>query len=160
MGNKGSQWVPGGASPPADDGSLWSSALVLLLVVGFFSGAYLWVSSDTTREVHSAKSAPQAVATKQQAVGRSTSKEVEWIIVAKRAVRDRLRDADSAKFSGDHVSYFQGVPIACGYVNARNGFGGYSGNVRYIYGGAKIGALLESDMAAGEMNTAWAKLCR
>lgn len=153
MGSKGSQWVPNGAAAPTDGGSWLSSAIVFALVVAFFAGAFVWASSDT-------KKAPQTIAARQQGVERSVAKETEWIIVAERAVRARLRDADSARFTGSRVSYFQGIPIACGRVNARNGFGGYSGDVRYIYGGEKIGALLESDMAPGEMDAAWSKLCR
>lgn len=42
-----------------------------------------------------------------------------------RAVRQSLRDPDSARFQGVQVFYRTGA--ACGYVNARNALGGYVG---------------------------------
>ncbi|WP_250500569.1 hypothetical protein [Caballeronia sp. GAWG1-5s-s] len=53
-------------------------------------------------------------------------------------VRKSLKDPDSAKFSSEFIVrskpdekgiVFVGV---CGLVNARNGFGGYAGNARFV----------------------------
>jgi len=42
-----------------------------------------------------------------------------------------LKDPDSAQFKGVYVSYLRNgkeeVPVVCGQVNSKNGFGGYSG---------------------------------
>jgi len=89
----------------------------------------------------------------------SEEKEIAWMQAAESAVRERLTDPSSARFSGAQVHYFQGVPVACGYVNAKNSFGGYAGTSRYIYGGG-VGTFIETDMAPGEMSKAWAQVCR
>jgi hypothetical protein len=44
----------------------------------------------------------------------------------------------------------------CGYVNARNGFGGMTGPQRFISGGATV---LESEMGPGEMDISWSQFC-
>jgi len=50
------------------------------------------------------------------------------IIAGEMQVRALLRDADSAKFN---IVAVKGYAV-CGLVNARNGFGGYTGPVRFI----------------------------
>lgn len=50
---------------------------------------------------------------------------------AERAIRSVLRDSDSAKFSGWKI--YPEANVACGKVNARNGFGGYSGTQDFAY---------------------------
>lgn len=79
-----------------------------------------------------------------------------YITLAQDAVRQRLRDPDSAEFSEIHVSRRAGVVAVCGYVNSRNGFGGMGGRQRFISGGATG---LEEDFAEGEMDASWARLC-
>jgi hypothetical protein len=46
---------------------------------------------------------------------------------AEAAVRDSLKDPDSAKFSGE-ASDAGPPPIVCGRVNAKNSYGGYEGD--------------------------------
>lgn len=43
-------------------------------------------------------------------------------------VRNRLRDPSSAQFIGSRLVNKRGKEGVCGYVNAKNGFGGMSGN--------------------------------
>jgi hypothetical protein len=57
--------------------------------------------------------------------------------VAKMVVLKQLRDPDSAKFGninvyGDRKLKGQNVGVACGSVNSKNGFGGYSGAQKFI----------------------------
>jgi hypothetical protein len=58
----------------------------------------------------------------------------DYFLRAKQAVTRTLRDPDSAKFGpifeGNGSS---GRKIICGFVNARNGYGGYTGMERFIY---------------------------
>lgn len=77
--------------------------------------------------------------------------------IAKDAVRARLRDPDSARF--DNVKTFAkaGKVVVCGRVNSRNGYGGMSGQQRFISGGDL--AFLEDEMAAGEMDQVWSAAC-
>ncbi|MFV8905739.1 hypothetical protein ABQ333_10895 [Serratia fonticola] len=63
-----------------------------------------------------------------------------------------LKDPSSARFTGGK-SYSSGA--ICGLVNAKNSFGGYSGNSRYIYYAKNV--LLEE--TEGDFQKYWAKLC-
>lgn len=76
--------------------------------------------------------------------------------VAKEQVKARLRDPESAEFTGVRVVRRGGVTAICGYVNSKNGLGGMTGPQRFIAGGA-VG--LEEDFAPGEMDQAWNRLC-
>jgi hypothetical protein len=71
-------------------------------------------------------------------------------------VKSRLKDPGSAQFSDFYLSRKAGTPVMCGKVNSKNGFGGMTGPQRFIGGGV---AALEEDMAPGEMDVAWAKMC-
>lgn len=90
------------------------------------------------------------------------------------AVKDRLRDPASAEFSDTFVvraapgidmpEYF----AACGWVNARNGFGGMAGRARFVVthiGKAEpIGVQFEPDGREPGMREAfaaqWERACR
>lgn len=48
---------------------------------------------------------------------------------AKVSVRSRLKDPASAVFSELRIL---GNERVCGYVNAKNSFGGYTGNTRFV----------------------------
>ena len=82
-----------------------------------------------------------------------------WIVTSQDAIRARLKDPDSAEFR--NVRFYSGgsTPVACGEVNAKNGFGGKSGYERFIAAGSNL-AILASDMkSSSEMNEVWAKMC-
>lgn len=82
-----------------------------------------------------------------------------WIIKSQEAIQRRLKDPDSAEFR--NVEFYSGgsVPVACGEVNAKNGFGGYTGFERFIASGTKL-AILASDMQSPtEMQNIWVKMC-
>jgi hypothetical protein len=82
--------------------------------------------------------------------------DVQLKVYAMGEVQKLLRDPDSAEFNDAYVSRKAGVPAICGTVNSKNGFGGMTGAQRYISGGATV---VEEQMAPGEMDAAWAKLC-
>lgn len=77
---------------------------------------------------------------------------------AEHAVLKRLKDPGSASFRGMFVSWASGVPIVCGYVNAKNSYGGYTGFKRFVAKGNEL-AFLESDMDDAEMTKTWMKFC-
>jgi hypothetical protein len=70
--------------------------------------------------------------------------EAPLIARAEEAVLQSLRDPDSAQFGRIAVRYCNGLdcnddpthgrPMVCGGVNAKNGFGGYTGFQTFIYG--------------------------
>jgi|LGVE01.1.fsa_nt_gb hypothetical protein len=74
---------------------------------------------------------------------------------AKNSLRDRLKDAESAKFK--ELDMFNGR-IICGKVNAKNSYGGYSGYQMFI-GNGTIG-FLESDMKYSEWVKVWNQTCK
>ena len=64
---------------------------------------------------------------------------------AKQAVKAQLRDPASAQFGDIHVVEKNGIRAACGTVNARNGFGGYTGHTQFVaVGGGQIAMLRTS----------------
>lgn len=62
---------------------------------------------------------------------------------AKEAVRQQLRDPESARFSGVYVHRGPSGAAVCGRVNAKNGFGGYTGDSDFFVIGSA--AVLETD---------------
>ncbi len=83
-----------------------------------------------------------------------------WIEKTKDGVRRQLKDPSSAKFGNVAFHAYRGnTPVVCGEVNSRNGFGGYTGNQRFIASGEKL-VFLQSAMAAAEFSKAWNELCR
>lgn len=84
-----------------------------------------------------------------------------WIIKSQDAIRGRLRDPDSAEFR--ETRFYSGgrVPVVCGEVNSRNGFGGYTGYQRFIASGDDQSiAFVASDVEAGDtLDAAWEELC-
>lgn len=83
--------------------------------------------------------------------------EREAVASAEAAVRARLRDPASAVFDGGFAA---GPTGACGWVNARNGFGGYAGRERYVVAAAGRTAVLEGDLPdARSFSALWHRAC-
>lgn len=63
----------------------------------------------------------------------------ETIVAAERAVRGELKDPDAAQFRDVRANYTEefGV-VACGRVNAKNEFDGYTGFRRFVSGGRSV----------------------
>lgn len=87
-----------------------------------------------------------------------TSRDGIWIIQNQDLISRKLRDPDSAKFRDSFVSRKSGAPVVCGYINGKNAYGAYPGFVRFVGAGPSI-QVIESDMAAGEMETLWGQAC-
>jgi hypothetical protein len=64
-------------------------------------------------------------------LGALAPEDIRAVAAAQATVSAELRDPGSAHFSG--LGYHKGV--VCGRVNAKNGFGGYSGDRRFIVTG-------------------------
>jgi hypothetical protein len=80
------------------------------------------------------------------AVSNNIPSEGVLISRAQRGVRGMLRDPDSARFRNVRLS--QKIadipdPVVCGEVNAKNGFGGYTGYGRFFSVGTKGFSVLE-----------------
>lgn len=81
-----------------------------------------------------------------------------WMQKAQESVREQLKDAGSAEFRNVAIRDYKGAPFVCGEVNAKNGFGGYSGYQQFIFAGS-MGTLLSEHMKPGEMTKAWSEFC-
>ena len=70
----------------------------------------------------------------------------------------RLKDAESAKFSDVLVVRSSGKPVVCGYVNSKNGFGGYTGKRAFVApdGGTPIS---EEDLDQKNFAILWNASC-
>lgn len=86
-------------------------------------------------------------------------KKVGWVLSGKQSIKQRLKDPDSAEFRG---MFFADVsaPVACGEVNSKNSFGGYTGYKRFVTGNSPDLTFVETDMDAGEFDKLWKELCR
>lgn len=83
-----------------------------------------------------------------------------WISATQRAVKSQMRDSGSVKFRNTTFHAYQGrVPVVCGEVNAKNGFGGHSGFQRFIASGETFGPFLEEMMSPGEFAKSWNQFC-
>jgi hypothetical protein len=86
-----------------------------------------------------------------------TGKQVAWVSTGEEAIRNQLKDPESATFRGVHFYSGGGIPVACGEVNAKNGFGGYTGFERFVAAGDTL-AVTESQVEGG-LGPVWKKYC-
>ncbi|WP_315809468.1 hypothetical protein [Pseudomonas sp. C9-3] len=99
--------------------------------------------------------AADAAAEKQRAAEAKVRQEVFLTqAIAKEAVLAKLKDPDSAKF-GQIISKASG--IVCGYVNAKNAFGGYTGDKAFMYSPQKQIAVIQGE--AKDFEGVWNKQC-
>ncbi|KKN97492.1 hypothetical protein LCGC14_0156110 [marine sediment metagenome] len=77
------------------------------------------------------------------------------IIAAQKAVRAEVKDPDSVQFKDVFSNYTEAYDVvACGYVNAKNSFGAYTGYKAFVSSGKSV--ILEG---RDEIKTAWASAC-
>lgn len=123
---------------PESNGTVWI-ALVVIVAGIFFGGVYVLSHNGPSG----------------YPVGSDTSYQAS----AEQLVRQRLRDPDSAEFTAVRViDNREGTgKVACGMVNAKNGFGGMTGAKRFIAGGV---VAIEDDIGTAGMDQLWARFCR
>lgn len=76
-------------------------------------------------------------------------KEAFTILNSQEAVKTKLKDAQSAEFKN-----MKGM---CGEVNAKNGFGAYTGFKRYVASGEIV--VIEGQIDQSEFNKVWHEIC-
>lgn len=79
-----------------------------------------------------------------------------WIVRSQDGIRKKLKDPSSAKFQNSLFVEFEGIPMVCGEVNAKNSFGAYEGFQRFVAGGSNM-AFLESEVA--DFENLWSQIC-
>jgi len=78
------------------------------------------------------------------------------IVAAKRAVKNSLKDPESAEFKDVYANYTDGYDVvACGYVNAKNSFGGYTGYKAFVSSGKSV--IMEGQ---DDILKAWNSACK
>lgn len=135
-----------------------TSKLIIALMVLAMFGAWM-APKQTPRQAEQRAAEANAKAEQEAANDAARAKrreadriEYASIATAKKAVLERLKDPESAKF-GKVVYRSSGA--VCGYVNAKNSFGGYSGDTAFI---AMLGRVwMESD--ANDFGDTWNKHC-
>jgi hypothetical protein len=75
------------------------------------------------------------------------------------AVKARLRDPESAQFRNEVVVHKAKTTALCGEVNARNGFGGFTGYEPFIANGSDM-VVFPADLSGSTFSAAWDRFCR
>lgn len=86
-------------------------------------------------------------------------KKSEWNEMSKKAIKERLKNPESASFKNVKFHMFNETPVTCGEVNSENGFGGKNGYQRFIAAGSALTFLEEELASSREMDSAWAQIC-
>lgn len=76
---------------------------------------------------------------------------------AQAMVRARLKDPESAEFSNVTVAQHGDTVATCGYVNAKNSFGGFTGKKSFLVVGSL--AATEDDLEPGVFTAMWNRVC-
>ncbi|WP_458438725.1 hypothetical protein [Methylorubrum extorquens] len=90
----------------------------------------------------------------------TSSQQALFVVRGQEAVQAKLRDPASATFRGQFFSYSGNMHVTCGWVNSKNGFGGYVGFQRYISSTLPETTFLEQEVRDGQFDLVWQQLCR
>lgn len=101
------------------------------------------------------------VATAMSATAKVRINEAVLQTMGEQAVKQLLKDPDSAKFRNVRVQAHPGAPsMLCGEVNAKTPMGGYGGFIRFISAGATALTVLELDDNDRDFHRYWARFCK
>jgi hypothetical protein len=129
---------------------------VVVYLIFSLSGGSGKPASRTTPAQPPAPAAPHQLSETDQAW--------EVLAAAEKAVRSMLRDPKSGQFGVIEVYWLHtngnSVMVACGSVNAKNGFGGYSGSRRFISGGNVESTMMQEANSAKAFAGTWAGACK
>jgi len=105
--------------------------------------------SDADKQNREIQKAEKAEADRQQA----------WIFKGQDAVKAKLKDPESAQFKDTFFNKgSSNVPVSCGWVNSKNGFGGFTGYQRYVSAGKAELTFLEEQVT--DFQIVWNKFCK
>lgn len=116
----------------------WTLLLIVMLPVGLIVLGSFSRNGDQSRSAGDRKPSP-----------------AQYKYGAREFVKAILKDPESAEFRNEFVGA-KGVP--CGEVNAKNGFGGYTGFKRFVSAG-KEATFIETADNAKEFDNLWKELC-
>ncbi|MGV6397002.1 zinc ribbon domain-containing protein [Pseudomonas caspiana] len=150
-----------GAKPPKKTSALvWILAALFAFI--FLKSCYSVVTGDgpppkspeALAEQAKSKELDAALAKEKEAAKSLEDKKTAALWAARQSVTKILNDPDSAKF-GKVV--YRDPGFVCGYVNAKNGFGGYTGEKGFISLGTPETTWLEGQ--SKDFKSVWNKQC-
>jgi hypothetical protein len=135
-----------------------AGAGAVLIMLGLLPTPLGAIRGEQPAEVKPAPSATSSSATaERKADADEWTKNELWIVKAKEAVKDRLKDPRSAEFRRFVVSRTGGVPMVCGEVSSKNSFGGRNGFQRVVSAARPDLTFLEEEVE--DMDSVWRKFC-
>lgn len=132
--------------------------LIVLLVLAWISSK---INDISQPKVTTQPQPPAAAITAPLTPTEKKAEQEKWfgtktIVAAKRAVTNSLKDPNSAEFKNVYANYTDGYGVvACGYVNAKNSFGGYTGYKAFVSSGQSV--IMEGQ---DDIKSAWAAACK
>ena len=122
-----------------------------------YSGSTTYGSSSSNAST--AKSKP---ASNKEMFLANRGKALAWMEQDKSTVEAMLKDPESAQFEGVYISFMRDSPVTCGKVNAKNGFGGYTGFKEFIAAKNAGISVVRGDgqMADSEFVKVWNTACK
>ena len=133
-----------GAQVQRAETSDWKRAAFLMILVGIIVIAFARACSSSTPSTFDSGADARNI-------------DAREIGEAEYATTQTLRDPSSAKFENVVVVRNAGSVAVCGYVNAKNGFGGYSGAARFM--ARNQTALVESAANTRDFSKTWNRAC-
>lgn len=95
----------------------------------------------------------------QKAMAAITSRDDHTLTAAKIAIKSAMKDPESAKFGDSFAWLKRGERVACGSINAKNGFGAMAGATRWIVRVDKSVALLKEPGNGATFAPMWNRYC-
>ena len=89
-------------------------------------------------------------------------REFVWIDNLKTIVKGMMRDPGSVQLNDVYFTRknYLNTPMVCGYVNAKDAVGGYTGFQRCLSSGLRKTTFVEEQMSYGDFEKVWRTFCR
>lgn len=144
--------------PSNAKGVVVSGAGAILIILGLLPTPPEATRAEEPAKAKLASTAPSPGATVERTSDADEwAKSELWIVKAKDAIKDRLKDPRSAEFRRLVVSRTGGVPMVCGEVSSNNSFGGRNGFQRVVSAARPDLTFLEEEVE--DMDAVWRKFC-
>lgn len=101
---------------------------------------------------------PETLTPEQEAERAAYQRDLATLETGRAAIRDMLKDPESARFGEAIGRVKHGQRVACGFVNGRNSFGGYAGEQRWVVLPDKNLALIRG-VDGARFDQTWNRYC-
>lgn len=131
--------------------------VIALFGLGFIAAPVIFkIRVETPAAAAAVAAAPPQPAASVDPRG-TPEEQAAFIEMGRKAVRLMLKDPYSAKFEYESIRISNGTKVVCGAVNAKGGFGSYTGLKRYVslghFGGAAV------DDGEYQFGNTWRRFC-